>query len=142
MSGNASEDTLSTKIDETFKQLTPQFKKILQESVENKLRYRSDKEITNEIVLESALEIVEMLGMSRFGYVLPRSAVKNWRDGILSSINASVLLASILTVVFGVLAAFSNGQPSTVASFLDLSKIFAGAIVGAAGATTISRRSS
>jgi|GEM_PF-6061624 len=67
---------------------------------------------------------------------------KSWWDGLLHSINGVTIISAILAVVFGVLALTGVGPAGTggnASGFLDIAKIFAGAIVGSTAAEVRSR---
>jgi hypothetical protein len=56
-----------------------------------------------------------------------------WRDSVLNSINGVTILSAALTILFGTLALARvgpAGNTDTANGFLDIAKIFAGAIVG------------
>jgi len=58
-----------------------------------------------------------------------------FRDRILSSISGITIISAILAIVFGVIGAYGlRAGTEGVQGFIDIAQIFAGAIVGSAGA--------
>jgi hypothetical protein len=132
MSDTIDEAEVAKKVEDQFATFSDAVKKRVTERIRLKVGFRPNKTVDDALVSEAFQEEI-------FGYHDPRP-LRMWRDGLLASINASVVLSATLAIAFGILA--TVGGDKTAASFLDISKIFAGAIVGAAGATTISRKSS
>jgi hypothetical protein len=62
-----------------------------------------------------------------------------FRDRILSSISGVTIISAILAIVFGAIGAYGLSQGTqNVQGFIDIAQIFAGAIVGSAGAAVVS----
>ena len=67
----------------------------------------------------------------------PVTETQSLRRRFLGSITAVTLLSAILALFFGVYGLLAEGNPA----FVDIAKIFAGAIVGSAAATQLPSRS-
>ena len=64
-----------------------------------------------------------------------------WRENV----TGLMMTATLIALAFGILGAFgfASANPAAkdaTASFLDIAKLFAGAVVGAAGATAIAKK--
>lgn len=70
------------------------------------------------------------------GPVFPKNDEPTWRDRIGSSITGITIVSGVLAIIFGGLGLFG---PENNQGFLDIAKIFAGATVGSAGETAVTR---
>ncbi len=90
------------------------------------------------------------LAQAAFEYAPGKSGPmqKGWGERIwtaLSSLFSSIIfLSALLAVTFGILGlsgAAGGGDSTTTQGFLDIAKIFAGAVVGSAGASAVAESS-
>lgn len=70
------------------------------------------------------------------GRVFPETDEPTWWERVGSSITGITIVAGILTLVFGGFGLFG---PENNQGFLDIAKIFAGAVVGSAGEAAVTR---
>lgn len=81
------------------------------------------------------------------GMRFPQDPRFSWRENILSQLSAVTLISALLAIVFGTIAfgisyAAEEGKPvPDVSGYIDLVKIFAGAIVGSTGAAVVATSS-
>jgi hypothetical protein len=68
----------------------------------------------------------------------PRPADMSRWDRILSFLTNVTLVSTFLAIVFGVIGFLDHGSAAS-SGFIDIAKIFAGAIVGSTAATAVSR---
>ncbi|AQQ68851.1 hypothetical protein Mag101_15335 [Microbulbifer agarilyticus] len=77
------------------------------------------------------------------GMRFPDAQQSSWRENILNQLSAVTLISALLAIVFGGIAfgislAAEEGEPvPDVAGYIDLVKIFAGAVVGSTGAAVV-----
>ena len=85
--------------------------------------------------------IVWMEGFLRFIGRRSRPAAEK-RSWLVDNITGLMVVSAFLALAFGVLGVLGlKAEPNAVASgFLDIAKIFAGALVGAAGASVVVKR--
>ena len=105
------------------------------------LLHDADSELTKAAALSEAAK--EYAPGMRF----PDPKRHSWRENILSQLSAVTLISALLAIVFGCIAfgisiAAEEGEPvPDVSGYIDLVKIFAGAVVGSTGAAVVANHS-
>ncbi|WP_226701877.1 hypothetical protein [Microbulbifer elongatus] len=103
----------------------------------------------NELLLDADYELTKAAALSEAakeyapGKRFPGEHQHSWRASILSQLSAVTLISALLAIVFGCIAfgisiAAEEGEPvPDVSGYIDLVKIFAGAVVGSTGAAAV-----
>lgn len=102
-----------------------------------------------ELLLDDDYELTKAAALSEAakeyapGKRFPNEQHNSWRESILSQLSAVTLISALLAIMFGGIAfgisiAAEDGDPvPDVSGYIDLVKIFAGAVVGSTGAAAM-----
>lgn len=102
-----------------------------------------------ELLVDANYELTKAAALSEAameyapGKRFPDEERPSWRESILSQLSAVTLISALLAIVFGCIAfgisiAAEEGEPvPDVSGYIDLVKIFAGAVVGSTGAAAV-----
>jgi hypothetical protein len=131
MEGQNREILANAMLNALEKQLDMTKKKIIQRSMSLAEKEGEDQEITVTILSNAIREVFTLFSSGNH----KKSALET----ITNYISPLTMILASLTIVFGFLGLQSVGDPK---GFLDIAKIFAGAIAGSAAATEATRQKS